>query len=777
MDTFPWGWVILLVVLGGATVYVVQALREQAAAWDKLRKQLQVAANLARRELVAATRDLPKDPGEPYTTQIALAKQHVDRGTTLAEQARKHTLPTVDSLRWLPGWSLILVFPAMYELVLRLLFRFHLWQADRWVGQATTALEELRRTLVRISRLGRDEKLALAAARQHTAQVAEQMKSNRHAYALSDQIARLDAITEKLDQVGELMADANPQMEAVVRAYPLRLQAEQELESIQDSIVSHQKYQAKHRPQFHQARQRLSEYVAALEEEAEKAYPILGLRASAAALESRLTAMEGLLTGGSYALFESSLKEFNSLLVEQEKRFEKLLKARQAADDLYEKSRAEIDALRQWLKDCPAQYEMDVSQSHLADLEIQVGKLTRLQQSEDAEAFHQVKFISFDMIHQTQKAFERSLQEYQSLHLRHTEKTVRQMEQRAGQAVRLLEERNSSYQTAARLSVIKETVQVLHETWNNLAQNAPGRIRQSRLVELVQAYTTLDKTHTQLVDLCVKAEGIHQQLQAEHNQAMELLADAAFRDLDRIIHDGGTELGERASSIRQRHDQTNAQLSQTDENFTSLLDQSRKLCAESAKLSGEYISQLENANNHMGQLEERLKEQQAALSTQTQNTLLDFEREVYAIMPGIEAWHQRRGGMQPNSLARLSTFVNEGSDLAGNAQRMLDWIGGAVEQVNQAWKQTLRAADEAERTLGTLQQSLERSQPSGSAVGQALWQPADSINRARRLLDGLSSPRSKLPPEEVLQTITQASRLIESAQRTLQEVRQQYRQQ
>ncbi len=767
----PWGWIIGLVVLAGGSIYWLQLLRERMESSEAARQACLTKAAQVQRELIDATRQIPPDPGRPYSALIDETRLAIDQGATLTDLVRKRGATPADQIAWMPGWSLLFVVPALVELSRRLSFHWRLRRMQRWTAQAESALGEARRLLARIAGLGQEQKDKLGRLGEDIENLRMEIEGNLSASALSAELQRIQRLLEQTAEAGEALSGDNPPMPQVVRADPILRQIESELRAIRDSLAGHQRRQARLRPVFQQVAKRLQEFRKALAEEEEKAYPLPEMNNLTNDLENRLTALEGVMAAGNYETTESGLKDVLQSLGEYEKRFDRLLKARQQADELYDQTRAELDDLQRWLKQCPREYEMDTGQDFARQLQIQLATLERLQQSEDPDAMRRAQFVDVKRVRQSQKEFEDDLEKYDALRDRYTVVSVNQLQQRARQVTDWLSSRSPVYQSEAKAARIQELSSQMVSTWRSLPQGGPGRTLQSQLRGLVAGLSALNDVYLQLEKACQAAEIILDRLQEEHNQAVEVLSDPLFREVNWILQDNVEDLSPRAENCRQRREQLATRLGSPGEDFNSLLDQAKKLRAETKRLYDEYYNRLDRHTDQLTRLDERMAYLSNALKGFQSNKLLDLQAQTGSLLDEIDAWRERRGGMQQNSLAKMSAFCREGDDIVSRAQAQQEELERTIQTVNQRWGLASRAVEDAERALNNAEKALQRAQNSTQgSVGAALWPAADFINQAKKLLAGLQNPVRRRLPEEALQTLDQVQALAQSAQRVVQQV-------
>ena len=731
-------WLAILIgLLLLAAGLVLWQLRRVEADLSRRRAALLARTRQLSREFSALARQQPANPGEPYASRLARMGRDIRQGweQTRRTEARLARAPA----QWVyePAWRLVLLAPLVAELAPRLRIWLETGALERQAASAEKVLGEAGRLQAEMDGLGKQEQAAVSRLRQDTRALQAELDGHPLAPALAAEREKLARIAAELEQAaGKLeAAQGEPSRAQVVEIYPLRVQAEQELDRIRQAMHGHETSHERLRPRMARQRERLEGFEQALAAE-EGRRPAPKLHERSAAARQRLTRLEEALARGEYAAIEPGLAELAVCQKELEESLKKLSSLRSRLGTAQEQTGAALSSLRQWMRQYPAPFILDTAYEQVQTLQSKLQEQARAAGSEEPAELEAASQVAFDELRKSQSSFEHSLEIYQRLAPLLTAEAIEGLQKRGEHLSARLKLRHTSYQDKARLGTLEEHLARLTESWKLVQGADPDR--QSDLTRLGPAMQQVESSWNQLERDTQRAFEALEQAKTAQERTLARLEEEIFSELVALAQMEGTEWSAQARRLIEQRQPLVERAGHGNEDFAAVWTETEALIKETTRLSREYQFRMARAQTETTRLVELLNDLADRLDRLEQHSYLDFSERAGGLLDALRRWLGQAQTPAQAGLDRWAGLAEHGAQLRQEAEvlcRSLESEAAAADQ-ERAWTEDMLVT--AEEYLGGARQQ----QPPNAFNGE-LTSARSLLETARRKLSALAAPRRK----------------------------------
>jgi septation ring formation regulator EzrA len=732
------GLILLITVLGPALTLI--RLRSGTAQQFRRRTELMPRARKLNQEFSGLVRRQPANPGEPYASRLAQASQGLRRGWDRVRQIEAQLREPPIPIPAQPVWKLLGLIPLYRELIARLRAWRELTRLEAQLNRAEEEWNEASRQLAEIANLGKHEQSELDRLQAEVKNLREELAAHRLVAALASEQEKLNGLTGRLEQAATRLGSGEPAPAQVAEIHPERRQIEQELQAIRQALHGHEASQTKLRPRLDRQRARLETFEQALSEE-EKQHPAPLLRERYTVARQTLTQLEEALSGGDYAAIEPGLVDLAARQKELEEILKKLAGLRDRLAAAQDQTGAALSSLRQWMRQFPAPFILDVAQEQARTLQTRLQEQARAANSEDLAEIERACQVNLGDIRKAQVSFERNLETYQRVVPQLSPELIEGLQKRGEHLIARLKLRHPNYHEKARLATMEDNATRLAESWKLIGTGDPNR--QSDLAQLGQALQQLESAWNGLERGTQRAFEVLEQIKVQQEQATVRLGEGVFNELVALVEANDPEWAPLANELLERRQPLLERAGRGDEDFSLLLNESETLYKEALKTIKDYQFRLARAQAETARLVELLNGCADRLEPLLAHPYLDFKERIGEPLNATRRWLGQAQTPGTNLLARWDDLAASGAELHPEIDGLCRAVEAEAATAGQdrAWTEDMLAT--AEELLG----SARQQQPSNTFSGE-LAAARNALEMARRKLSALAAPRRKyLLPE------------------------------
>lgn len=732
------GLILLLAVLGPALILI--RLRSGAAEQVHRRTGLMPRARKLNQEFSGLVRRQPANPGEPYASRLAQASQGLRRGWDRVRQVESQLREPPTPIPAQSLWKLLGIIPLYRELGARLHVWIELIRLEAQLNRAEEEWNEASRQLTEIAGLGKHEQFELDRLQAEVKNLREELVAHRLVAALASEQEKLNSLTERLEQAATRLGSGEPAPAQVAEIHPERRQIEQELRAIRQALHGHEASQTKLRPRLDRQRVRLETFEQALTEE-ENQHPTPLLHERYTATRQALAQLEEALASGNYAAIEPGLIDLAARQKELEETLKKLAGLRDRLAAAQDQTGAALSGLRQWMRQFPAPFILDIAQEQARALQTRLQEQARATNSEDLAEVERACQVNLGDIRKSQLSFERNLEIYQRVTPQLSPELIEGLRKRGEHLIARLKLRHTNYHEKARLAAMEENVTRLTESWKLIGALDPNR--QSDLAQLGQALQQLESAWNGLERDTQRAFEVLEQIKVQQEQVAVRLGEGVFNELAALVEANDPEWAPLANELLERRQPLLERAARGDEDFSLLLNESDTLYKEAIKTIKDYQFRLARAQAETARLVELLNGCADRLEPLLAHPYLDFKERINTPLNDTRRWLGQAQTPGTNLLARWDDLAASGAELHPQVDGLCRAAEAEAATAGQdrAWTEDMLAT--AEELLG----SARQQQPSNTFNGE-LAAARNALEMARRKLGALAAPRRKyLLPE------------------------------
>ncbi len=540
----------------------VPILRWRDRKWQEREQAARGAmANLQLRLAEQSTALGRADHEPPYKALYDDARKQIRQAGELAETGladlEAASVMKVPRLRLAEAF---LVLPLLSEIVSRLRRGRYQGNVKKHLSTVQDISKRVDGIQEQIASMGATQKSALAAMRT-TAQeldraIAAETRGQLPLTALRSQSASL---VQRLDEIDRLLSGDNPGEEAVVSAYPIRLQAEkamQELGSGLKAVQSQREQAAKPLAEATQQIEALRKDVAA-DVSAGFQHPRFG--AVADALAQQLAGIQADFDSGSYEQVAAACVDLAAKTRTETDGLRRLVGERGKALAAIDKAAQRLNEQKAWLAQVPGTFEMDASAPLVAQADQYLGGLRQVLIGEEIEKLGQLKDLDREFnawmrkIKEAREGFSANLQAYKDAVRATNNDSITIILRRADAASAALRTVNPRYWGDLKPEQLEQARTALESDWQRLSERM-STVRETELAATLDEFGRFAKSQTELDDLAVAVDKAVAVVAADEYQARELLTGLQTKDLIEQIAPMSSESGDfgaRQQSIHQ----------------------------------------------------------------------------------------------------------------------------------------------------------------------------------------------------------------------------------
>ncbi len=704
-------------------------------------------------EFTSLVRRQPPNPGEPYASYLTEAGKSIRLGWERCHKVQADLQRRRPETPAEPIWRLALFIPFYGEIGLRLLE----WADLAWLWLQTCRAEnemtQAQQRLNRLAGLGKAELAAVEQLRQNIRTLQTELSGHVMAAALTYERQKLAELAESAAQGAAQLDENEPTPAQVAQVYPERLKIEQELQQVRLALRTHESNRGRLLPRVNQQSERLTAFEQALSaEEARQLAPALRERAQTA--RQTLTQLTEALNRGDYGNLDASLATTIPQLKEMEDTLKKLANLRNRLSQAQEQTAAALGSLRQWMRQFPPPFLLDVSQEQAKTLQSKLQEQNRAAASEDPAELERVVVVALDEIRKTQVEFERNLAGYERLAAQLSPEAVSGLLKRGENLAARLKQRHANYQEKAHLSGMEEHLAHLAQSWQTASAADPNK--QSDLLGLGPALAQLENSWNELERDTRRATEVVEQIRAQQERCAASLEDEAFGELPGLAQLEDLEWAPVAGPLLEQHRRLAERTAHGDEDFQMIFNEAATLQKASQKLIKEYQFRLARTQIELEQLVQALNPLADQLDGLVQHATLEFNEQTVGLLNDLRIW---LGQAQTQAgLDRRTALLAQGGQLRIEAEmfcRSLQAERSAAEQ-DRAWTEDMLAT--AEEYQGVTRQRLGANTFNGE-----LASARNVLEIARRKLAAISTPGRKFTPEKYQAELADVRQMIGSA--------------
>lgn len=750
-------------------VILVKLLRRQAEPMRiSIQADQQEVANLAAK-IAAIAPAINAGPSEmPFGPLYEQARELLKRGTAsldaLREQLATLAANEIPPQPWSDAFKLI---PMTNEIARR-------WRTRRSVKAASAQLAEINDTLARIAQvrteidtLPRREKDALLQLQKQIAESAASLENEtRPKRPLTEAHALLRAISARVTQADQLLAAAEPSPSAVIAAYPLRTQAEDELRSLNRMIAAAVEERTTAESSLTLLSQRLTAFKSAIATDEGAGCVRTRFAAVAGQLDERVAAIQALIAEGEYAPATSALTEADKVLAAQHEALTALNQERARVAGLVEQAAQRLATVEGWIADTPTRFTRDVAGEAAHRLQALTERLRALMPLEDIERmteademFRQVEEV-FSHASQANDDFVAARARFEALIGKLNDENVQSL---ASSAVRIsseLSRTNRNYWGDLTPEAMTTAVESLVARWSTIRRDQPDVIAESALGEKLSQLESVAEVFDHAAVLHAKATQALAQRDADMQQASTRLNDDAMAALLAEVAQIASEspsLAEPSAHIRQQAEALRAEMRTPMPDYRRISDDAERLRQQAAAFVADYRQQLQHTRDQLNALKRRLEEAQDNLNRLREDPRIDFTAQSESGSAAIHEWLSAYTTAIAAPLDAAREALAAGEDVARDASARFAAAMQIAKSIGDQIGPTRAALAELNGTLISAQIGLREMAEFGSVRwGQPMLAPIqERLDDILARLDQLDRPAQKFLPDDAQREITQ----------------------
>ncbi len=759
-------------------IVLAKLLRRQAAPMRASIQKTQWEITDAASKLEAIAPSINSGPrempfGPLYDQARLLLKRGVANVSEVREQLAAITASEIPEQPWGEAFKLV---PITIEIVRR-------WRTRRSVKTVSVHLTEVNDTLSRIKQLQAEiatipqrEKDALLHLQKRVAEAAAMIESEiRPKRPLIEERSLLREIGARVEQADKLLAAPEPSQSAITAAYPLRMRASEELQSLDKMIATVVEQRTDAEASLTKSGEQLSAFKSAIAADEQAGYVRSHFVAAADRLAERIATAQALVEEGEYASAVSALAEVDRDLAVQHDALAALNQERVRVAGLADKATQRLGTVQGWIAETPARFERDVAGEAANRLQVLVEQLRTLVPLEDIERMAEATELdrqvedAFTQAGQANDAFIAAHMRFEALIGKLNEENVQSLASSAARIVSELGETNRNYWGDLTPEAITTAAESATAQWRAIRDQL-GAIKESALSEVLIRLEGVAEVFDRATALCDRATQALAQRDADKLQASTMLTDDAMTKLLAEIAQIAVEspsLAELPARVQERVEALRGELQTPAPDYQRIYTDADQLRQEAASFATNYRQQLQQLRNQLGLLKYRLEEVRDNLNQLRENPRIDFAALIEPAAAAIREWLSgyASAAAAPLDAAREALATGEGVERDALAQ--LSAAMAVANFIGERLSPTRAALAELNGVLSSAQIGLhEMADMGGERWGQPMLAPIrEQLDDVLARLGRLDQPAQKFVPEEAQREMAQ----IEAALKDLRE--------
>lgn len=750
--------VYLIAVL--AQVILAKALRRQA---EPMRTSIQRA-----QQEVAAARDkldnlTPMINGGtkelPFGPLYDQARLLLKRGMTSVNEVQNQLAAiTAQEIPEEPLSSSLRLMPMSKEVAQRVSTR-------RGVKTVSVHLTEVNDTLARINQLQIDiealpqrEKEALLQLQKRSAEAVALIESESR--PKRPMIEERDVLTEAdalLAQANKLLADAKPPQAAVIIAYPLRLKAHEQFQTLDRMITAAADKRTNAEAALARSDEHLNALTAAIAADKTAGFARPQFTAQANGLAERIAATQNMVEQGDYDMALGALAELDKDSLAQQTALAALNAERLRVTTLADNASRRLSTVTQWVAETPERFDLDVTRAAAQQLQEASDQLRSLIPLEDVA----VMAAAIDLDRQVEDTFTRasnvrddfvaSERRFDDLSKTLNDPSVQTLVSQTTGVASELSKANRSYWGELTPEAITASAGELAEQWQIL-RGQLTQVQESELVEVLGRMEGVQAMFDRASVLHGEAVKALTQLDADRLQATTALNDDVMVKLladAQTIGAQSPSLAEQPALITARVEELRGELQAPAPDFKTINANALRLRREAEGYVADYQQRLQQVRGQLGLLRYRLSETRDNLSGLNEDARIDFVPITESANERVNAWLSGYEAAAVAPLEAAQAILSEGEAAERDAAAQLSEATAIAKSVNDRLPPIKTAIAELNGTLSSAQAGLRAmADVGGERWGQVMLDPArEPLTEALEQLAKLEQPPQKLSPE------------------------------
>ncbi|BCX05346.1 MAG: hypothetical protein KatS3mg053_3284 [Candidatus Roseilinea sp.] len=786
-----WLRTVLIVLAVLAAIYLIavvvqivlaQLLRRQAepmrASIQKAQQEVADAAN----KLEAIAPAINSGPREmPFGPLYDQARLMLKRGTANVSEVREQlaaiTANDIPAQPWVAAFKLV---PMTTEVIRR-------WQTQRGVKTVSVHLTEVNDTLARIKQIQADiatiprrEKDALSQLQRRAAEAAATIEGEtRPKRPLIEEHSLLKEVNAYLEQVDKLLAVPEPSQSAIIAAYPLRMRANEALQSLDKMITAAVEQRTGAEAALAKSGEQLNTFRSAIAADEQAGCVRSRFVAAAGQLAERIAAIQTLVAQGEYASAMDALAGVDNDLAAQRDALAALDQERARVAGLADKAEQRLGVIRGWIAETPARFERDVVGAAANQLQALVEQLRALIPLEEIERLAEATELDrqvedvFARADQANDAFVAARTRFEAMIGKLNEEQVQSLASSAAHVASALDETNRNYWDDLTPEAITSAAEVVTARWRAIRDRL-GAVKEGALSEVLTQMEGVAEVFDRAGALRDRAAQALAQRDADKLQASTALNDDAMAKLLADIAQIATEspsLAELPARIHQRVEALRGELQTPAPDYRRIHTDADQLRKEAESFATNYRQQLQQVRSQLGLLKYRLEEAQGNLSRLLQDPRLDFAALIEPASAAIREWLSgyEAAVAAPLDAARGVLAAGEGVERDATAQ--LSSATAIAKSIGDKLAPTKVALAELNGVLSSAQSGLhEMANIGGERWGQPMLAPIrERLDHMFDRLGRLDQPAQKFTPAHAQQEMAVIEAMLKDVRKQAEE--------
>lgn len=747
-------------------IVLAKLLRRQAKPMHASiqKAQREVAEAAGKLEAIAPAinggpREMPFGP--LYDQARLLLKRGMANVNEVREQLAAITARTIPEQPWSEAFRLV---PMTTEIVRR-------WQTRQSVKTVSVHLTEVNDTLARIKQLQADiatipqrEKDALLQLQKRVAEAAATLESEtRPKRPLVEEHYLLQEVSARVEQVGKLLAAPEPSHSAIIAAYPLRMRASEELQSLDKMIAAAIEQRTGAEVALAKSSKQLDALKSSIGADEQAGYVRARFAAAAGQLAERIAAVQALVKEGEYEPAVSALAEVDKDLAAQRDALAALNQERERVAGLVTKAEQQLGTVRGWIAETPARFERDVANEAASQLQALIEPLRTLIPLEEIERMAEATALDrqvedvFTRAGQANDAFVAARTRFEALSVKLNEENMQSLTASAARIASELGGVNRSYWGDLTPEAVTDAAESAAAQWH-VIRDRLGAIKESTLSEVLARLEGVAELFDRASALCDQATRALAQRDADKQQALSTLNDGPMMkllaEIAQIAADSPS-LAEPSARIRERTDVLRSELQTPAPDYRRICADADQLRKEAETLAANYRQQLQQVRGQLGLLKYRLEEVQGNLNRLREDPRIDFAAFVEPASAAIREWLSGYEATvaAPLDAAREALAAGEGVERDAVAQ--LSSATTIAKSISDKLAPTKIALAELKGVLSSAQSGMhEMGSIGGERWGQTMLAPiCERLDDMLDRLGRLEQPAQKFTPEGAQQAM------------------------